>query len=683
MNEQRYRFDKLTIGTCYYPEHWDESLWADDLRRMLEDGITVIRIAEFAWAIFEPSEGIFSFDFFDRFLALCGEMGMRVIFGTVSATPPAWLTEKYPEVLNARIDGVLYRHGMRRHYNYNSPVYLEKCAIITEQLARHYGRHPSIIGWQIDNELNCETDEFYSEADTATFRVFLREKYGTLDALNAAWGTVFWSQTYTDWNQIYVPRPTIHSSPNPHLALDYSRFVSDSCIRFCALQAEILRRHVRPGVFITTNGLFGRVDNHRMTREALDIYTYDSYPNFAFGLNMQGKLDRLRDRWSGKKLTEVRSICPHFGIMEQQSGGGSWTSRMEGPMPRPGQMQLWALQSIAHGADFVSFFRWRTCTFGTEIYWHGLLDYDNRDNRRIRELREFSDKIRKLQPLCGADTDAGFAVVRDYDNVWDAEIDLWHRRITAQSEDAIFETSQLTHTPFDYLYLQDDTTTEDLLRYKALFMPHASIMTEARAKLLESYVRRGGTLVVGCRSGYKDENGRCPMRPQPGLLQPLTATDVRDFTFATPAEETPHADWGGSRISTPVFNDVLTPLDGAKVLARFASSYYAGEAALTEHAVGEGRVLHLGSAFSTDSVSMILRHLGLLSPLRFDIELPPDVELVVRKKDGKRWIFALNYQPQPQEIRLCRPMYSLFEDKRVSGEMTLAPYDVQVWELPE
>ncbi|MBP3656511.1 MAG: beta-galactosidase [Clostridia bacterium] len=683
MTEQRYRFSSMTIGTCYYPEHWDESLWADDLRRMQEDGISVIRIGEFAWALFEPEEGVYSFDLFDRFLDLCEQTELKVIFGTVSATPPAWLTHKYPEVLNANMDGVLYRHGMRRHYNYNSPVYLEKCAAITLQLAQHFGKRPSIIGWQIDNELNCEMDRFYSEADSAAFRAFLKEKYGTLDALNAAWGTVFWSQTYTDWEQIFVPRPTLQNSPNPHLHLDYDRFVSESCIRFCGLQAEILRAHVNPGVFITTNGMFGRLDNHRMTRECLDVYTYDSYPNFAFGLNMAGRLDRLRDRWSSKKLTEVRSVCPHFGIMEQQSGAGSWTTRMENPTPRPGQMQLWALQSVAHGADFVSFFRWRTCTFGTEIYWHGLLNYDNRDNRRISELRSFAEKMKQLAPVCGADNEAAFAVVKDYDNVFDAGLDTWHGHVANQSEDAIFEVSQLTHTPFDFLYLQEDTAIEDLLRYKALIMPHACIMTKERADLLERYVRAGGVLVIGCRSAYKDIHGQCVMTPQPGLLQKLTATDIHDFTFTTPAEDVPFAVWDGRRMQTPLFNDVLTPLDGAKVLARYGSSYYAGEAALTENAVGEGRVLHLGSAFSTESARMILDYLGLTDPCASLISAPEDVELVVRRKDGRRWLFALNYQSTPMTVTLHSGMRSLFSGCVHEGEVTLPPYGVQVWEIAE
>ena len=174
--EQHFKWDGISLGACYYPEHWDRSLWVEDLRRMKANGIFTVRIAEFAWTMLEPSEGHFVFDFFDEFLDVAEQEQMKVIFCTPTATPPAWLTEKYPEVLNCRIDGAMYRHGMRRHYNYNSPVYQRLCARIVDQIAAHYAKRACIVGWQIDNELNCETDEFYSESDPVAFREFLREK---------------------------------------------------------------------------------------------------------------------------------------------------------------------------------------------------------------------------------------------------------------------------------------------------------------------------------------------------------------------------------------------------------------------------------------------------------------------------------------------------------------------------
>ena len=415
---------RLVLGTCYYPEHWPEAMWREDLERMLASGIEVIRIAEFAWNKTEPVEGVFTYDFFDRFLDLCDETGMKVIFGTPTATPPAWLTERYPEVLNVDVEGKTYRHGARRHYNYNAPVYRYLTERIVTRLGEHYGQRKCIIGWQIDNELNCETDKFHSEADSAAFRLFLRDKYGTLDALNEAWGTVFWNQTYTNWDEVHVPRKTISNSTNPHEVLDYTRFVSASARSFCKLQSDILRKYIKPGDFITTNGMFSSLDNHQMTKESLDFYTYDSYPNFAYCLDAYNPDDRdLRDRRWSRNLIQVRSVSPEFGIMEQQSGANGWNTRMEAPTPRPGQMTLWTLQSIAHGADFVSYFRWRTAIMGTEIYWHGILDYSGRENRRLRELKDIREKIGRLAPVAGQKYRAKVALLKDYDNEWDAALD--------------------------------------------------------------------------------------------------------------------------------------------------------------------------------------------------------------------------------------------------------------------
>ena len=682
MEKQRFQFKEMTAGVCYYPEHWPKEMWRDDLRRIRESGISVIRIAEFAWTIFEPVEGTFSFDFFDEFLAVAEEEGIKVIFGTPSATPPAWLTERYPEVLNARKDGVLLRHGGRRHYNYNSPVYRKLTARIVEQLARHYGQHPCLVGWQIDNELNCETSEFYSEADHAAFRSFLKEKYGTLNALNAAWGTVFWSETYTDWEQLHCPRPVINNGDNPHLMLDYRRFVSASCLSFAGMQADIIRKYKKPGDFITTNGLFGDMDNHKLQQDSLDIYTYDSYPNFAFEIDRDPKHSKdLNDRKWTRNLTETRSVCPHFGIMEQQSGGGGWTSRMEMPAPRPGQLTLWAMQSVAQGADFISFFRWRTCAFGTEMYWHGILDYDGRDNRKLAEVKGFISKMKTLDPVCGAENAAGFALLKDYDNIFDSETDIWHRRIASASEKEIFAASELNHTPYNIVYMKEKTELAELAAYKVLVYPHPFIMSEKRAEVLKQYVANGGTLIVGCRSGLKDMNGKCVMLPQPGLLQELTGTDVRDFTYTSPNEDDIYAVWDGGKIMTPVFNDVLTPLPGTEVLAAYGNGYYKGEAALTRHAYGKGQVLHLGSTFTREGFARILDYAGALEPFREIVTAPSDVEVVLREKDGQRFLFVLNFMAEERTITLHKPGTLLYTGETVQGEVTLPAFGTAVYQV--
>lgn len=681
---QNFQWKEMTMGTCYYPEHWSRELWQDDLQRMKAAGITVIRVAEFGWNKVEPEEGVFTFDFWDEFLELCKREEMHVIFGTPTATPPAWLTEKYPEVLNCRQDGVPYRHGARRHYNYNSPKYRELSARIVEKLAQHYGKHPAIVGWQIDNELNCEVDEFYSEADSVAFRTFLKAKYKTLDNLNEAWGTVFWNQTYTDWEQIYVPRPVLNNGYNPHLRLDYYRFISESTISFCKMQAEIISKYKKAGDYITTNGMFWNLDNHKMAEECLDVYAYDSYPSFAFGLNRDPKTAKdLNDRHWSKNLTEVRSICPHFGIMEQQSGAGGWTTRMEGPAPRPGQLTLWAMQSVAHGADYISFFRWRTCTFSTEMYWHGILDYDNRDNRKLAEVKDFYNKLKCLDEVCGADYTAAFGVLKDYDNMWDTNVDVWHKRVEAQSSEEIFIASEIYHTPYNTLYLSEDTDIKELQKYPVLIYAHPVIMTGKRAALLKEYVANGGILIIGCRSGYKQENGKCVMLPQPGLLQEITGSDVRDFTFTSPAEQPVTASWNGQMIDMPLFNDIMEPVEGGETLAFYENSYYAEKPAIIRKNTGKGYAIHFGSTFSRENMKVLLEYTGILEPFQEMLQAPQEVEIIQRVKGNKKYFFVLNYMDSEQKIVLKKQMRSLYDNVIVNGEICLKPYETIVYEVLE
>lgn len=666
-----FRYEKAEIGTCYYPEHWDKSIWEEDLLRMLSHGIKTIRIAEFSWNKMQPEEGKFDFSFFEEFLCLAEKTGMKVILGTPTATPPAWLANRYPEVLNCRIDGVPLHHGARRHYNYNSPVYRKFCSEIVEKMASAYAGHACVVGWQIDNELNCEVNEFFSESDTIAFRSYLKEKFGTLENLNDCLGTTFWNQTYTDWNQIYVPRTTINNTQNPHFMLEYKRFVSFSALSFAKMQADILRKYIKPTDFITTNGLFGDMDNHTLAREILDTYHYDSYPNFAY---MAGShADDLRDRQWSRYLSEVRSVEPHFGIMEQQSGANGWNTGMEAPSPKPGQISLWSMQSVAHGADYVSYFRWRTSPIGTEIYWHGILDYDNRDNRKLTEIAAFGKRLNKISDIVSEDFSAEFAVIRDYDNIYDSELDVWHGRIDRISMQGLFEAAQTLHAPYDFVYIDDRTKAEQLEKYKVLFYPHAAIMTEARAEILKKYVSDGGTLVLGCRTGYKDIHGRCPFgRVMPGLLTKLTGTEVKEFTYVNPDQV--KADFNGKKIEVSTFREILECIDSTP-LAHYDGDYFKGETAAAERKEGKGKVLYFGSTFSFDSAYAVIKYLALDEPFKKFISCSKEIELTMRGK----YLFVLNYSGKEQSVVLHEAFIDADNGNRVDGEITLNGYATKVY----
>ncbi len=669
-----------TLGTCYYPEHWDRSMWRKDLERMLEAGIETIRIAEFAWSKVEPTEGNFTFDFFDGFLDIAEELKMKVIMGTPTATPPAWLTNKYPEVLNASLDGRLYRHGMRRHYNYNSPVYQRLSSIIVQRFAEHYAPRKCVIGWQIDNEINCEVDVFYSESDTAAFREYLKAKYGTLNALNEAWGTVFWNQTYTAWDEIYVPGHAVHDEANPHLKLDYLRFVSDSANRWTKMQEEIIRPYLKKNDFITTNGIFGHLDYQKMARETIDFITYDSYPNFAYCLGMyDSSPENFRDRKWSRNLSEVRAISPVFGIMEQQSGANGWNCTMEAPTPRPGQITLWTMQSIAHGADFVSYFRWRTAAFGTEMYWHGILDYSGRDNRRLKEIKDIHKITESLKGLAGSMYEAKVGILRDYDNIYDAEYDLWHGRVEKISQKSLFETMQLTHTPFDYVYIEG-ADIRRLSEYEVLFYPHPSIMDEKTLKILKEYVENGGKLIFGCRSAYKDKTGKCVQDNLPGLIAPLTGCDIPEYSLIAPDAGSVTVKWGNDTFEATEFTDLLQEASDGRVVAEYTTDYYAGSGAVTVKKTGKGEAYYYGSAFTQGAVRAFLDNTGVMSPYDDIIEAPDCVELALRRAaDGRGYLFVLNYSKDETKIRLKKAAEDVINKRMTEGSVNIQGYGTFVF----
>lgn len=677
---KKWTAEKLTLGVCYYPEHWSEELWEDDFRRMKEAGFTYVRMGEFAWTIFEPEEGVYSFALFDRAIEKAHKLGLKTVLGTPTATPPAWLTHKYPDVLNVSQSGIAYQHGARRHYNYNSENYRRLSSAIVTEMAKHYSYNPGVVGWQIDNELNCEIDVFYSEADHFAFRKWAKEKYQTLDQLNEAWGTVFWNQTYTSWDQVYLTRTTVPNSPNPHHMLDEKRFISDSAISYAKMQADIIRKYTS-NQWVTTNGMFKHLDNHKLTNEVLDFYAYDSYPNF--GRVLEDKSDKpLRDRKWSWNLSVVRSISPNFAIFEQQSGPGGWVTRLEQPSPNPGQLRLWTYQSIAHGADLVMYFRWRTATKGTEIYWHGINDYHNLPNRRIKEVEQVSKEIQLIgEKIAGATYQAEIAIVTNYDNEWDAEFDKWSGPFASLSIEAWFKALQYNHVPVDAYNLNRNSNLEELKKYKVLVYPHAAIVSEETANLLERYVKQGGKLILGCRTGYKDETGQVYMKAFPGYLAALTGISVEDFTREAPFETTPIVIYKDkTEIKTRGFYETLkVESKDTEVIGRFSDCYFEGKPGLVKHQYGEGACYYFGGVFTIELAENLLEEIQI-NNYNNKFDLPESVELSIRKKEGKAFFFLLNYSHETQELGVKEEMTNILTGEKIHQKIQLKGYDVLVLE---
>jgi beta-galactosidase len=418
-----------TLGVCYYPEHWPEAQWAEDAARMAALGIVHVRIGEFAWSRLEPRRGVYEFDWLRRAIDTLHQADLKVVLGTPTATPPKWLVDDMPDMVPVGTDGRPRKFGSRRHYDFSHDGYLEECKRITLALARAFGAHPGIAAWQTDNEYDCHnTTLSYSPAAKTGFQAWLQRKYQSPEALNRAWGNVFWSMEISEFSDIELPNLTV-TEPNPSHVMDFRRFASDMVVRFNKAQADIIRAH-SPGRDVIHN-FMGRTlaFDHFDVGADLDISSWDSYP--------LGFLEDRSDQNDDWKRQFSRAGDPDFQafhhdlyratsngrwwVMEQQPGPVNWAPH--NPAPRNGMVRLWSWEAFAHGAETVSYFRWRQAPFAQEQMHAGLLRPDSVEAQGFHEAAQVACELGALDNELGAAAGrADVAIVFDYPSAWAWEI---------------------------------------------------------------------------------------------------------------------------------------------------------------------------------------------------------------------------------------------------------------------
>ncbi len=411
------------LGVCYYPEHWPQSQWADDAADMAARGISKVRIGEFAWSRIEPARGNFQWDRLDGAIETLSAAGLKIILGTPTATPPKWLMDEYDDILAVDKDGRPRRFGSRRHYCFSSKSYVRESGRITRAVAERYGKHPALYAWQTDNEYGChDTSRSWSPMAQAAFRLWLREKYKTVDALNTAWGGVFWSMEFQNFDQIDLPNLTV-TEPNPSHVLDFYRFSSDQVIKFNRVQCDIIRARSDAPISHNFMGYYGEFDHFKLSQD-LDIATWDSYPLGFLDIGPTGDFERSHymrqghPDFAGFHHDLYRGCKSRWWVMEQQPGPVNWADH--NPAPIDGMVKTWSLEAFAHGAEGVSWFRYRQAPFAQEQFHAGLKRVDNAASQGGIEAAQTAAI---LETLPEAETqNAKTALVFSYEALWMSEI---------------------------------------------------------------------------------------------------------------------------------------------------------------------------------------------------------------------------------------------------------------------
>jgi len=603
----------IAYGGDYNPEQWPEHVWVEDVALMREAGVNLVSVGIFAWALLEPTEGTFTFDWLDRVLDLLHGAGIRVDLATPTAAPPAWFAHRHPGSRPVTREGRVLGAGGRQGFCPNSAEYARAAVRITEELGRRYGRHPALALWHVHNEFAGVNAHCYCDTCAAAFRGWLRERHGDLDTLNAAWGTSFWGQRYGSFGQIEPPR-VAGTAVNPALQLDYLRFCSDAHLANYQRERDVLRA-LSPGVPITTNFQIANckwLDYWKWTTE-VDIVANDHYLQAE-------RLDNHIELAMCADLTRSLAGGASWLLMEHSTSAVNWQARNIAKRPR--ELARNSLAHVARGADGVMFFQWRASAFGAEKFHSAMLPQGGTDTRIWREVTELGANLAALRDLRECPVAADVAMVWDWESWWALELD-WRPSIDLayrERVEAYYEQLWRAHLTVDFVHPEGD-----LGRYPLVVVPSLYLTTPAAAKNFGGYVDNGGTLLVSYFSGIVDGNDTIHPGAYPGALRDVLGLTIEEF-LPLRGGELVQLDGGG--LADVWAEDVN--LSGAAALRRYADGPAAGGPAVTRHRRGDGQAWYVSTRLSGPPLASVLaevyRDAGVTPPPG----VPDGVELVRR-----------------------------------------------------
>jgi beta-galactosidase len=656
---------KLLYGGDYNPEQWPESVWLEDVRLMRAAGVNMVSVGIFSWAKLQPTEKRWDFGWLDRIMNLLAKNGISVCLATATASPPPWLSKKHPEMLPVTADGVVLQVGSRQQYSPSSRIYKKFAAALVTKMAQRYRRHPALASWHINNEYACHMQECHGADSTTAFRAWLRAKYGTLAALNAAWGTAFWSQRYGEWDEILTPRRAPYHS-NPTQCLDFKRFTSDAFLELHKMEAAILRA-ATPAVPLTTNfmGFFKPLD-YRAWAPEIDYVAWDSYPD---------PVDEPAARHAGAVGHDLmRSLKPDrpFVLMEQATSAVNW--RPVNLPKRPGIMRLQSLQVLARGGDGVMFFQWRASVAGAEKFHSGLVQHvPPAQSRVFAEVSALGAELKKLAPVAGSLVRNRVAIAFDWHAWWAVELESKPGQINyAAWAQALHRWFYERNLGVDFVHPGSSLAAYDLVVAPALYLLPAK-----SAANLTAFVARGGTLLATYFSGIVDENEHVVAGGYPARLREVLGLWVEEWA-PYPAGRTNGVRFGGSKVTCDHWCDLLH-LDGAQVLATYTGDFFAGRPAVTRNEHGRGAAYYLGTRLDAAGLDLLLTRVTKEAGVKPALRVPAGVEATVRESGKAKFLFLLNHTDKPVKISLgAHRGRDLVTGKAAARTLTLPPLGAAV-----
>ena len=663
------KWERILYGGDYNPNQWPRDIWKEDMRLFKKAGINSATVNVFSWAKLQPSEETYDFSELDDIIEMLSQENCEIVLATSTAALPAWMVKRYPEVSRTDYHGMHHKFGQRHNACPNSPVYQRYSKALAEKLAQRYGNNSHIACWHVNNEYGgiC-----YCENCEKAFRVWLRKKYGTLEALNKAWNTEFWGHTIYDWDEIVAPNALgdgigEDKTAFAGLSIDYCRFNSDSILENFKAERDAIRKYDSETP-ITTNlmGTYKQLDYFKWAKE-MDIVSWDNYPAYDTLWSLTAMRNDLMRGLKGKP----------FMLMEQTPSQQNW--KPYNSLKRPGQMHGQSYQTIAHGANTIQSLQLRRYVGAYEQFHGAVIEHAGTENTRVfRETAQLGEELQRLSCILPTMNEAKVGILFDWENYWAVEY-------TSGPHKDLKYVDQI-HAYYDYFYQRNIPVDMipadgDFSRYSIIAAPLLYMVRDGMAQALETFVEKGGTLITGFMSGIVDQSDNVHLGGYPGPLRKMAGIWVEEIDALAPEQSNRIVLEDGSEAPCRMLCDLMH-LEGARCLAQYGDDFYKGTPAVTQNAFGKGFVYYIGTVPDQPGLFRILDEAvaGACVEAPFRDSL---LEITCRSSDTEKLYFLINFRPEPQPVPECFwGKVDLLSGRTISKGDALCQYEVRILRMP-